>query len=394
LTSTQDTYITPGKKTAIGPVEIAFSGLLLWYLIFLFFVRWRWNKIPHLEVAENTLDATGVSIVIPVRNEQHNIEDLISSINSTLYPQQNLQIVIVDDASEDGTLARLRHLAASQSNLVYISLSDPPDFQGSYKKRALTKGIELAKFPIIVTTDADCRFQPNWINALVSCVQLNQWVMATGPVVYNSSKWFTPILNMELACLVAVGAVSLDYGAPNMCNGANLVFSKEKFLTIGGYSGFEQIVSGDDEFLLYKMNAQYPGRVGFVKSQQAVVETDPPISLTGLLDQRKRWASKWKAHKSISTQLLALLIFGFHLLFTTVIVLTLLGLYPWKLLLLQLVLKMIFEHLLVAPVLNFLGKRLRFQWFLFTQLVYSIYVVFIGIAAHLGSFNWKNRQYS
>ena len=351
-------------------MEIAFSGLLLWYLIFLFLVRWRWNKIPHPEVSHNTLDATGVSIVVPVRNEQHNIEGLISSINSTVYPKQNVQIVIVDDASQDDTLAKLRHLAASQSNLVYISLSDPADFQGSFKKRALTKGIEEAEFPIIITTDADCRFQPKWIDALVSCCQVNQWAMATGPVVYTSNQWFTPILNMELACLVAVGAVSLDYGAPNMCNGANLVFSKKKFLTIGGYSGFEQVVSGDDEFLLYKMNAQYPGRIGFVKNKQAVVETDPPASLKSLVDQRKRWGSKWKAHKSLSTRLLALLVFGFHLLFTTVLILTLLGLYPWELLLVQLLLKMTFEYLLVATVLNFLGKRLRFQWFFFHATAY------------------------
>ncbi len=374
-------------------MEIAFSILLLGYLVFLGTIRWGWQRIP-VQVSDGTNQHPGVSLVIPARNEAGNIEALIHSINNMQYPGEYLEIVIVDDASEDDTFSKVQRLASSQSNLVCLSLTDPHGFQGSFKKRALTEGIKAAKFPIVITTDADCRFDPLWINTLVSAIQTNNWKMATGPVVYTSDGWLAALLNMELACLVAVGAVSLDRGYPNMCNGANLSFCKEAFFRIGGYGGFEQVVSGDDEFLLYKMYSKYQDQVGFVKSKQAVVTTAPPQNLKALWEQRKRWGSKWSAHQSTTTRLVAIFIFGFHLSFTAVVLMSLLGFYPWNLLLIQWLLKILFELLVVVPVLNFLGKRRSIKWFFFMQVVYSIYVLFIGLAAQFGSFNWKNRQYS
>ena len=373
-------------------MEITFSVLLVCYLIFLVFIRLRWDKIQEFPVPDMK-DGPGVSLVVPARNEQANIDRLMESINRITYPKHKIEIVVVDDASQDETLARLRQWELKQSNLKSVSLSAASDFQGSFKKRALTKGIEAATNPIIVTTDADCQFNPLWVDALVEAMEKNQWTFVSGPVVYSTEENQFPFLNMELACLVAVGAVSLKLGNPNMCNGANLAFTKKAFLEVGGYQGYEHIVSGDDEFLLHKMSHRYPGNIGFLKTRVGIVTTDPPSSWKSLFNQRKRWASKWNAHRSVSTRLMAIAIFCFHLFFAVVFLMTLIGSYSWKLFLGQVVTKMLFEYLLITSVLRFLGKRIIWKWFFLWQMLYSFYAVFVGIAAKMGGFRWKNRQY-
>lgn len=338
-------------------------------------------------------DLPGVSVVIPARNEADNIEKLINSLCRLNYPQHKLEVVIVDDASEDGTAKKLASHTADINYIKWFTLTEPADFSGSFKKRALTSGIEASKFPIIVTSDADCQFGPFWIHYLVNALESNNWVMISGPVVYESTSPFSSMLDIEQACLMAVGAVSISRGIPNMCNGANLAFTRNSFYKVGGYAGFEQVVSGDDEFLLYKIHGQYPGRVGFLKNINSKVSTNPPVSWRELLNQRRRWGGKWKKHLSFSTRMLAIFVFGFHLLFSIVLLMTIFTWYSWKILALQLAAKFLVEYFLAKSVLRFLGKRLVLSWFFLMQLLYSFYVMLVGIGGQFTGFNWKNRQY-
>jgi len=374
-------------------VELAFAILLLLYLVLLALVRIRWTKIPVQVIKEDTDEPPGVSVIIPARNEESNIKQLVDSLNGLVYPRHKLEIVIVDDSSDDHTLLKLRQHVVEGSCIKWLALEESPFFQSSYKKRALTCGIEASKFPIIVTSDADCQFQPLWINSLVNAITSNNWIMVSAPVVYRKTGFLVSMLEIELACLVAVGAVSLQAGKPNMCNGANLAFTREAFVRVGGYQGFEHIASGDDEFLLYKMNLQFPGRIGFNKTIDSVVSTEPPVSFRELLNQRIRWGSKWKEHKSLTTKILPLLIFLFHLVFTVVFFMTLFGAYSWKVFIVQLLSKMLVEVWLLRSLFNFFGKTIKWKWFLLMQILYSFYVVLVGVVVQFYGFSWKNRRY-
>lgn len=374
-------------------MEIVFTVLWMIYVVLIALSGRAWHKIPlNPEIGISTR-LPGVTVVIPVRNEEKNIEALVDSLEALQYPNDKLEIILVNDASEDRTSELIQVNTSGKSNFRWFTLDEPLNFQGSYKKRALTAAIESAGFPIIVTTDADCQFHPEWLISLIGAMQSNNLVMACGPVAYHQHGCFSPILDIELASLVAVGAVSLNRGFPNMCNGANLAFSKEAFKQVDGYRGYEQIVSGDDEFLLYKMFCQYPRRVGFVKHSHSIVRTSPPDSWKEFVNQRKRWSGKWKAHKSKATRALALFVFVFHLVFIATLAMTLIGWYSWKIFIAQLTIKIFLEYIFVKPVLNFQGKKTALQWFFFMQLLYSFYTVFIGVAVSFTGFNWKNRKY-
>lgn len=374
-------------------MEIVFSVLLMIYVVFIMLARSSWDKISQNPEVEISSSLPGVTVVIPVRNEEKNIEALIDSLDGLQYPKDKLEIIIVNDASEDRTSELLQVKTTGNRNIRWFTLEEPANFKGSYKKRALTAAIESAGFPIIVTTDADCQFHAEWLTSLIGSMQLNDLVMASGPVAYHQRGFFSPILDIELAGLVAVGAASLSKGYPNMCNGANLAFSKEAFQQVGGYRGYEQVVSGDDEFLLYKIFNQYPQRVGFVKNSHSIVRTNSPDSWKEFVDQRKRWSGKWTAHKSKATRALALFVFVFYLAFMASLLMTVLGWYSWKIFIAQLTVKIIVEYIFIKPVLDFLGKKVALPWFIFMQLLYSFYAVFMGVVVQFTGFKWKNRTY-
>ncbi|MGL1664161.1 hypothetical protein ACSTJP_00495, partial [Vibrio parahaemolyticus] len=57
-------------------------------------------------------------------------------------------------------------------------------------------------------------------------------------------------------------------------------------------AGIDQIASGDDMLLMYKMKKKFPGKMGFLFHRGAIVYTAPVNSWRAFFQQRIRWASK------------------------------------------------------------------------------------------------------
>lgn len=197
---------------------------------------------------------------------------------------------------------------------------------------------------------------------------------------------------MEFASLVGAGVATLAWGIPSMCNGANLAFRKEAFLTVSGYEGNEHIASGDDEFLLRKVAARYPDGIGFNGFPQGVVEAAPSPSFHHFISQRIRWASKWKAHGFGFSSWLALFVFSFHatVLFIPVMIFsgTLTGLQATALV----VLRMVSEAAFLFPVLKFCKRSFNPISFFVLQFVYPVYAVCFGLAANFLRTEWRGRK--
>ncbi|MBI4173957.1 MAG: glycosyltransferase family 2 protein [Candidatus Aenigmarchaeota archaeon] len=85
-----------------------------------------------------------VSVVIPAYNEAEGIADCISSVLSSGYPRQLLEVIVVDDGSDDATAAIARKMGARVIMAKHAG-----------KASALNKGITAAKHELILTLDAD-----------------------------------------------------------------------------------------------------------------------------------------------------------------------------------------------------------------------------------------------
>ena len=93
-----------------------------------------------------------VSVIVPARNEAHNIARCVSSILSTTYP--NLELIVVDDSSTDATVQIAREAAAGDSRVRVITSPPLPD--GWFGKQwACATGAKVARGSVLQFTDAD-----------------------------------------------------------------------------------------------------------------------------------------------------------------------------------------------------------------------------------------------
>ena len=380
---------------------ILLSLLTLTYCLLTLWLWYHWQCIRVFVPRQDQKTSTPATVVIPVRNEADNIRQLLSDLDKQCWPDgtplvpKQLEIIVVNDHSEDNTEALVEQFEPSCFTLKQCKLQLPDSFSGSHKKLALSQAIAQASGEVIITTDGDCRVKPQWVATMLLYMQQQDAALVSAPVTLESeNNLFQRLQTIEFASLIGTGAACMQAGQPNMCNGANLAFSRKIYQQVGGYEGSMHIPSGDDEFLLQKIFCKYPSRISFLKSQQAIVQTEAQPDLKSFYHQRKRWAGKWKLHKKISTALLALFIFGFHAMLLFAATLTLQNAFPPALFCGLLLLKAGVEFLLLSSVLRNLDKKLHMPNFMLLQLIYSAYAVFFGIVANFGGYRWKARYYT
>ena len=110
-----------------------------------------------------------ISVVIPAKNEEGNIEVLVAEIRAAIEGRFTYEIIYIDDGSTDCTLAILRRLQKDFRNLkVWAHRAS------AGKSWAVSNGVQLASYPIIATLDADCQNDPADIPAMVEkLIELN-----------------------------------------------------------------------------------------------------------------------------------------------------------------------------------------------------------------------------
>ena len=105
-----------------------------------------------------------LSIVVPVYNEEGNVEPLLDALAQALRELgRPYEIVVVDDGSTDGTPARLREAGRRHPALRAVRL------RGNFgQTAALAAGFDLARGGVVVTMDGDCQNDPADIPRLLA----------------------------------------------------------------------------------------------------------------------------------------------------------------------------------------------------------------------------------
>ncbi|MEL6593392.1 MAG: glycosyltransferase family 2 protein [Bacteroidota bacterium] len=250
-----------------------------------------------------------------------------------------------------------------------------------------------AKGEIILQTDADCYLPETWASEM-SAHFGGEVQLVSGPVLLTHSRhWLQSLQCLESIGLVVLGAGSLAGGKPNMANGANLAFRRQAFHEVGGYQGIDSVASGDDELLLQKFHAAYPGQLRFAKSDQAIVQTPALDNWSALKSQRLRWVSKARTYQNRGVNFVQLLS---YLGFWSFPLCLLYGFWQWwgpLVALGLLLLKSIIDLVLMRKAAAFFHKLPLLRWLGLLELVYIPYVLWIGIAGNLVSrYEWKGRS--
>ena len=357
------------------------------HVLFCLILVWKWKRIP---VVSHSGFGNTFSVVIPVRNEENNIKNIIRDLQNQNYDYDRYEIIIVNDFSIDETFREVeKHLPNSKVSLSLLDLSDK-NKQG--KKHALTTAIEAASNEIILTTDADCEIGPDWIKSF-DCAFSKSTQIVAGPVRLEGDDLFANMQRGEFVGLVAFGGVTLTDNNPSMCSGANLGFRRSAFEEVGGYSSNISIPSGDDEFLLYDIVKKHPKSGVFLKMDGAVVKTKAHTKIRSFWNQRARWISKWKHNKNPKLRVTAVLFFLDYLLLLTGFALVASGEIEFSFMGIVFVVRFLSNYLLVKLLDSSLTPN-NVVWPLFwLQIFYPFHVLFMGLISIFGRYTWKGRQY-
>src|SRR5690554_2998749 len=231
---------------------IFLSALFALYAACMFTLVIGMKRIPEFIPAEKIKPKTRFSVVVPFRDEAKNLPLLLQTIEKLNYPSEMFEIIFVDDDSTDNSKKYIEEVI--KTTAFSIRIIQNKRTSNSPKKDAISEAIKNSNFEWIVTTDADCNLPKNRLKTFDTFIQKSNSVMVCGPVLYKSNGSFLEdFQQLDGLSLLAVTIGSFGLKNPLLCNGANLAYKKDAFFKVNGFSGNENIASGDDIFLLEKM---------------------------------------------------------------------------------------------------------------------------------------------
>lgn len=361
---------------------------LIWifgYILLLVLLARKWPAEKRASL-KKPADLPSISLIIPFRNEVEKVETLLAELRKVA--PEIKEILLVDDQSEDASFSLFSEKAQSNSK---IRLHQSP---GIGKKAALDYGIQQANGEIILTSDADCFFTEGWAKEMAAPFLDSQVQLVAGPVLTKADPRIFPEVfqQMDWASILMVTQFSFQSRKPLMCSGANLTFRKSAFLRVGGYMGNDHLLSGDDEFLLKKMSREFgPESCIYLPIKEALVLTLPQPSWYALINQRIRWASKWKEHGSVIHAFTAVFAALTQWIWLFSFILPIAGSWGIWLFIGIWTGKLASERWALEKVFRSLGKIPGRYWAL-TSLFHPFYVIGVSIGSIWGKFEWKGRS--
>lgn len=107
----------------------------------------------------------GVSVIVPIRNEEKFIEDTLTSVCNQTFPKEDYEIIIADGLSTDGTLEIIKNVQERFPKHHIQVISN----EGQIVPTGLNEAIRCAKGKIILRVDGHCEINKNYIS---TCVKL------------------------------------------------------------------------------------------------------------------------------------------------------------------------------------------------------------------------------
>lgn len=377
---------------------------VFFFLFFLFMVIYAvlinyyhsaWNRLPEFVLPEKQASVF-ISVIIAARNEAQNIPTLLQSLHDQQYPKHLYEVIIIDDHSTDNSWSLLQESRFDGLQLKSLALKDHVEERsaiGSYKKKAIETGINAATGQLIVTTDADCRFNPHWLQSIAAFYEANDAKFIAAPVTfYNQLTLLSVFQTLDFLTLQGITAASVYKRFHSMCNGANLAYEKSAFYEVGGFNNIDNIASGDDMLLMHKIFKQYPDKVFYLKNRLAIVTTEPAHNWKQFFHQRIRWASKADSYDDKRIFWVLLLVYLLNVCFLAGTIASFWN-STWLLMMLLLLLaKVLIEFPFVNSVAIFFGQQKLMKYFPFLQPLHISYTIIAGWLGKFGHYEWKGRR--
>jgi chlorobactene glucosyltransferase len=202
---------------------------------------WRARGSPSLEDQSDEIppEPPLVSVVVPARNEAHNIERCVRSILGSRWPA--LEVIVVDDRSEDATGPLARAVAANDARVRVIDGTPVPD--GWFGKQwACAQGASAARGSTIVFTDADTVHAPTLVPRSMHAMRTRALDFLTVGGFQELASFWERVVMPQVFYMIATryggaGAVNrARRSRDKIANGQYLCFTRRCYDAIDGHA--------------------------------------------------------------------------------------------------------------------------------------------------------------
>lgn len=368
--------------------------ILVWAYATIILSYWRaWRRVVPYRAPASFQPTTPITVIVPARNEEANIEACLHSLLAQSYPAGLFEVIVADDFSTDATAQRVQAMADVRIRLLRMQDVAGLDADGSSKKKAIAQAVSIARNPLIVTTDADCICPPEWLRTLSAWQGSHGSYFFAAPVRYSDGKGMLHVFqSLDFMTLQGITIAAASNGMHVMSNGANLGYVKAAFRHIGGFSGVDHIASGDDMLLQQKFVSLDPSRVSYCTSPDAIVTTSAASSWREFFQQRIRWASKARHYDQRGLLFILIVVYLFNLLLLVMPFLAFVETYMLWVWLALMATKAIVELIFLIPVARFFGMTRSLFWLVPLQPVHVLYTVVAGTFSQFRTYAWKGRK--
>jgi chlorobactene glucosyltransferase len=194
-----------------------------------------------------TLVLPKVSILVPARNEEKNIESCIRSLLNQDYP--SFEVLVYDDQSIDSTCHILERIAYTQSKLKVL-VGTPLSTGRLGKNWACAQLAQQARGELLFFTDADTIHRPHMLRTIVTALLGKKADLVTGFPKQEVHSWgerlLVPFFSWAFMCFTPLGlAYRLRLPALSNATGQVMLFRRTAYQAIGGHEGVSDSIIDD-----------------------------------------------------------------------------------------------------------------------------------------------------
>lgn len=207
------------------------------------------NRVFFLRLSQAPLvqDPPFVSIMIPARDEVAVIGETVGRLLLSDYA--NFELLLLDDQSSDGTGEAARQAAQGDQRLTVLS-GRPLPSGWSGKNWACHQMSQLAQGDIWLFTDADVRWQPSALHALVWQMERTQADLFTVWPTQTTNTWserlVVPLMAVViLGYLPVIGTHYVPWAAFGAANGQCMAWRRAAYMQVGGHAAVADNVLED-----------------------------------------------------------------------------------------------------------------------------------------------------
>jgi len=189
-----------------------------------------------------------VSVIVPARNEAHNIARCVKSILSTTYP--NLELIVVDDSSTDGTAQIARDAAERDPRARFIASPPLPD--GWFGKQwACVTGAKVARGSVLQFTDADTVHASDLVTRAMNAMRRTRAQLFSVAGRQELGGFWEKVMQPQIFSILATrygGTESITQATnvrDKIANGQCLFVTHDSYNSIGGHASVRASVAED-----------------------------------------------------------------------------------------------------------------------------------------------------